>query len=131
MVSARKMIYPQLSQRGENIPKKTRYFDPKTCSQCIVVVAPYPSSLGGVYQPVETQRETPLPMDPYHFVSAEPKHLEIFTHRSFHGSARGICTTVVLWQDCTGSEKQIMFCKMHRMSIHISLTHNSYSSFFY
>lgn len=69
MVSARKMIYPQLSRRGRgkrggNIPKKTRYFDPKTCSQCIVVVAPYPSSLGGVYQPVNTERETPLPMDP-------------------------------------------------------------------
>ena len=51
---------------GGDVPKKTRYFDPKTCSQCIVVVAPYPSSLGGVYQPVKTQRETPLPMDPYH-----------------------------------------------------------------
>lgn len=58
MVSARKMIYPQVKSEGGNIPKKTRYFDPKTCSQCIVVVDPYPSSLGGVYQPVKTERET-------------------------------------------------------------------------
>lgn len=28
------------------------------CSQCIVVVAPYPSSLGGVYQPVTKHRHT-------------------------------------------------------------------------
>lgn len=34
--------------------------DPKTCSQCIVVVAPYPSSLGGVYQPGRTETETHL-----------------------------------------------------------------------
>lgn len=72
MVSARKMMHPQISQRGEVIPKKTRYFDPKTCSQCIVVEAPYPSSLGGVYQPVR-QKETPLPMDPYQCVSTKPK----------------------------------------------------------
>lgn len=58
---------------GGGVPKKTRYFDPKTCSQCIVVVAPYPSSLGGVYQPVKTQRETPLPMDPYRWVSTKPQ----------------------------------------------------------
>lgn len=44
-------ISPSEVRGGENNPKKTRYFDPKTCSQCIVVVAPYPSSLGGVYQP--------------------------------------------------------------------------------
>ena len=65
-------ISPVKSEREEHIPKKTRYFDPKTCSQCIVVVAPYPSSLGGVYQPVNTEKETPLPMDPYHRVSTEP-----------------------------------------------------------
>lgn len=73
MVSARKMIYPQLSQREEKIPKKTRYFDPKTCSQCIVAVAPYPSSLGGVYQPVKAEREIPLQNHPYHCVSIEPQ----------------------------------------------------------
>lgn len=105
-----KMIHPQLNRRVENIPKKTRYFDPKTCSQCIVVIAPYPSSLGGVYQPVETQRETPLPIDPYHCAcEPPPKYQEIFTHHSFHESAQGICTTVVLGQDCTGSEEQITF----------------------
>lgn len=37
-----------------------------------------------------------------------PKYGEIFTHHSFHESARGICTTVVLGQDCTGSEEQFI-----------------------
>lgn len=40
-------------RRGREIIRwKTRYFDPKVCSQCIAMAAPYPSSLGGVYQPV-------------------------------------------------------------------------------
>lgn len=55
-----KMTRLHLGRRGREIIRwKTRYFDPKVCSQCIVMAAPYPSSLGGVYQPVGKQGETP------------------------------------------------------------------------
>ena len=84
MVSARKMIYSQLSQTGEDIPKKTRYFDPKTCFLCIVVAALYPSSLGGVYQPGRTDtRKTVCPRSLFshnHFWSKiNMKHLPFFS----------------------------------------------------
>lgn len=79
------------------VPKKTRYFDPKTCSQCIVVVAPYPSSLGGVYQPVRTQRETPLPMDPYRRVSTEPQPFRYLLTILFMNLHKGF-----VWLLCSG-----------------------------
>lgn len=50
---------PVSSEKGGKYSKETGYFDPKTCSQCIVVQVPYPSSLGGVYQPVRTATEAP------------------------------------------------------------------------
>lgn len=50
-------IFP-VSQRGKIFQRKQD--DSKTCSRCIVVEAPYPSSLGGVYQPEGTERQTQL-----------------------------------------------------------------------
>lgn len=57
MVPTKKMMHPRLVRRRGKYSKEAGYFDPKTCSQCIVVQAPYPSSLGGVYQPARTGRQ--------------------------------------------------------------------------
>lgn len=45
----KRYIPSSVREEGENIPKE-KQDDPKMCSQCIEE-APYPSSLGGVYQP--------------------------------------------------------------------------------
>lgn len=100
MVPTKKMMHPRLVRRRGKYSKEAGYFDPKTCSQCIVVPAPYPSSLGGVYQPAGTGRQA-LSQGIPHPATFSPT----CTHRSFHESARGICMTVVLWRDCTGSGK--------------------------
>lgn len=102
MVPTKKMMHPRLVGRRGKYSKEAGYFDPQTCSQCIVAPAPYPSSLGGVYQPARTATQA-LSLGTTHTRPATPSHT--CTHRSFHESARGICTTVVLWRDCTGSGK--------------------------
>lgn len=70
---------------------------------------PYPSSLGGVYQPVKGWKEPLSQKIPNPTTVSQP-----FTHRSFRESAQGICMTVVLLRDCTGSEKQEMMSFRHR-----------------
>lgn len=80
---------------GNNPGGKQDTLTQEVCSQCIMMAAPYPSSLGGVYQPVgETGRhcDRRICNTPTDTATLACKS----TYRSFHESARGICTTVVL-----------------------------------
>lgn len=120
LVSRRKMIYLLLiSQKGENSPppKKIKlnkrkfltrrhYSVPSEYKEWLL----YPSSLGGVYQPEQkiTQEVAIVPTGVYiiNIIYYSSSYgLIIGTYHSFRESGPGICMTVVLWQDCTGSER--------------------------
>lgn len=59
----KKMMHPRLVRRRAKYSKEAGSGDPETRCQCIVAQAPYPSSFGGVYQPVRTGRQAPQPQD--------------------------------------------------------------------
>lgn len=94
----------QLSQRGATFQRKQDARN--TWFQCTVAAGPYPSSLGGVYQP--GGKHNHIWWDGYTTVSLQRNNNnnKSTTHHSFHESAPGICMTVVLWQDCTGSTRK-------------------------
>lgn len=94
--------------------------DPMTGSQCIVEAAPYPSSLGGVYQPGRANKRLCSCFFKRYMLITKP--LKTVTHRSFRESAPGICTTVVLWQDCTDSTIQEITLSIKHCFKHVPLS---------
>lgn len=113
----KKRYIPRKSEVGK-YSKKRGYFESETCFPCIVVIAPYPSSFGGVYQPVTTGKRKYFAIRSIQLCLMSHYHSENLTYHFFHGSAQVICTTVVLWQDCTGSgtkkRSYIKFASMHK-----------------
>lgn len=112
-----KMTRLHFGRSGREIIRwKTRYFDPKVCSQCIVMAPPYPSSLGGVYQPVGKQGETPAPPTGHSLVdgnhdnaAGQPTQLTLACNSPFFS---WICTRDLY--DCCALARLYWFWKKQR-----------------